>query len=56
MSLNDPTTKQMISAVRSRQHRNLDDVVMALLDARYRAHEITPRLDAVLAAFSIKAA
>jgi hypothetical protein len=46
----------MIAATETRRANNVDQVVMALLDARFNCREITPRLDAVLAALNIKAA
>jgi hypothetical protein len=50
MSSIDPTTKQMIDAAVTRRAKpDIDSVVSALLDARFRAFEIDMRLDAVIA-------
>ena len=48
--LDDRTTKQMIDAAMSRGAKpEADSVSFALLDARFRAFEISMRLDAVIA-------
>ncbi|WP_316206041.1 hypothetical protein [Bradyrhizobium sp. SZCCHNR3058] len=48
--MSDPTTKQMIDAAVARRAKpDMDSVVSALLDARFRTFEINMRLDDVIA-------